>query len=111
MWFLIVSYYAYNCDFVAMQIDVLEKDMANHNTGYFESRLQAALPPLVTTKCRSIDCGNTIPQLIRSSLFVAPCTANLLKDSGVPFALHIQPMAEYYIDLFLRGGFSMTANV
>ena len=75
-------------------MDVLEKDVAIHANSYYESRLNSLLPPLVTSKVRSVDYGNSVPELLRSSLYAAPCTASLLKESGIPFVLHIQPMAE-----------------
>ncbi|XP_055346247.1 protein transport protein Sec24C-like isoform X2 [Paramacrobiotus metropolitanus] len=79
-------------------IDVLDRDINNNGGQYFESRLASVLPPLVTTKAPSRDMGNTIPELLRSSLYVAPATTNLLKESGIPFVLHMQPMAELPAD-------------
>ena len=81
-------------DFLFFQIEVLDRDR-NYNSGVYQSCLNPQLPPLYSTHARTVDYGNSVPELLRSSLYMAPCTANLLKESGVPFVLHMQPMAEY----------------
>ncbi|OQV24771.1 Protein transport protein Sec24C [Hypsibius exemplaris] len=84
-------------DVLPSVIDVLERDRV-HNGGVYQSMLNPQLPPLVSTHARTVDCGNSVPEFLRSSLYAAPCTANLLKDSGIPFVLHMQPMAELAVD-------------
>lgn len=56
---------------------------------------QAGLvPPLVTTKYVTQDQGQTGPRFLRSSMYSVPATADIIKQSAVPFSLIISPLAE-----------------
>lgn len=52
------------------------------------------MPPLVTTDFVVDDKGNASPRYIRSSMYSVPVTADLLKQTAMPFCLVISPMAE-----------------
>lgn len=51
------------------------------------------VPPLVTTNFIVQDQGNASPRYIRSTIYTVPTTADILKQSHVPFALILSPMA------------------
>jgi protein transport protein SEC24 len=51
------------------------------------------VPPLVTTKFVTQDQGNTGPRFLRSSMYSVPATTDMMKQSAVPFALVLSPMA------------------
>lgn len=52
------------------------------------------VPPLATTDFVVDDKGNASPRYIRSSMYTVPVTADLLKQTSMPFCLVISPMAE-----------------
>jgi len=104
-------------------IAVMEDDQAN-NGGTFQTKDKGMPPPLVTTKfvcqvrtvfrcfnpciCKLFACsryplnscyylqdyGNANPRLIRSTMYTVPASEDLRKQSGVPFALIVSPMAK-----------------
>lgn len=51
------------------------------------------VPPLVTTKFVVHDQGNSSPRLIRSTMYNVPATADMIKQTSVPFSLIISPFA------------------
>jgi protein transport protein SEC24 len=63
------------------------------NGAVFETREKGLLPPLVTSRFVVRDCGNASPRFLRSTMYHIPATPDLLKQTGVPFALVVQPMA------------------
>ncbi|KAI0237798.1 Protein transport protein Sec24C [Lamellibrachia satsuma] len=76
-------------------IQVVEDDRKNRS-GVFQSTPQSSDPPLVTTDFYTEDQGNCNPRLMRSTMYNIPCTADMLKQSHVPFALNISPFAELH---------------
>lgn len=73
-------------------INVMEDDQKN-NGGEFQTKEKGLVPPLVTTKFVAHDYGNATPRFIRSTMYTVPATEELRKQSGVPFALVMNPMA------------------
>lgn len=74
-------------------IHVMEDDQKN-NGGEFQTKDKGLVPPLVTTKFVAQDYGNATPRFIRSTMYTVPATEELRKQSGVPFALVLTPMAK-----------------
>lgn len=73
-------------------IHVMEDDQKN-NGGEFHTKEKGLVPPLVTTKFVAQDFGNATPRFIRSTMYTVPATEELRKQSGVPFALVLSPLA------------------
>lgn len=63
-------------------------------TGPFVTSQPGLVPPLVTTKSITQDQGNSGPRFIRSTMYNVPATADMMKQTAVPFALIISPFAK-----------------
>jgi protein transport protein SEC24 len=51
------------------------------------------VPPLITTQFQAIDNGNCNPRFLRSTLYCAPTSNDLLNQCKIPFAIISQPFA------------------
>ena len=74
-------------------IHVMEDDQKN-NGGDFQTKDKGQVPPLVTSQFVVQDYGNASPRFLRSTMYTVPATEELRKQSGVPFALVLTPMAK-----------------
>ncbi|XP_045779677.1 protein transport protein Sec24D isoform X1 [Maniola jurtina] len=74
-------------------IQVMADDQQNRG-GVFVTNEKGLVPPLVTTDFLVDDKGNASPRYIRSSTYSVPVTAELLKQTTMPFCLVLSPMAE-----------------
>ncbi|XP_046852645.1 protein transport protein Sec24D-like isoform X2 [Xenia sp. Carnegie-2017] len=81
-------------DQIPSPIQVMKDDQNNFNDAAFNTSIRGRVPPLVTTKCVIRDDGNCSPQYIRSTLYNVPNNQDVLKASGVPFAVSLSPFAE-----------------
>lgn len=79
-------------DHMPSPIQVIEDDQ-HVKGGVFVTNQNGLVPPLVTTKFVTQDQGNASPRYIRSTMYTVPTTADILKQTNVPFALIISPMA------------------
>ncbi|RCN32926.1 Sec23/Sec24 trunk domain protein [Ancylostoma caninum] len=73
-------------------VEVMEIDSAQAGqfpTGY----PHANPPPLVSTDFYAVDQGNCSPRLMRSTMYMAPASNDLLKTAQIPFAVAISPFA------------------
>ncbi|CAB3406008.1 unnamed protein product [Caenorhabditis bovis] len=73
-------------------VQVMDDDIARAGlfpTGY----PHAELPPLTSTNIFAQDQGNCNPKFMRSTLYMAPQSNDMLKSSQIPFALSISPFA------------------
>uniref|UniRef100_A0A0K0CX93 Vesicle coat complex copii subunit sec24/subunit sfb2 n=1 Tax=Angiostrongylus cantonensis TaxID=6313 RepID=A0A0K0CX93_ANGCA len=73
-------------------VEVMEIDSAQSGqfpTGY----PHANPPPLVSTDFYAVDQGNCSPRLMRSTLYMAPASNDLLKTAQIPFAVACSPFA------------------
>ncbi|ETN83329.1 Sec23/Sec24 trunk domain protein [Necator americanus] len=73
-------------------VEVMEIDSAQAGqfpTGY----PHANPPPLVSTDFYAVDQGNCSPRLMRSTIYMAPASNDLLKAAQIPFAVAISPFA------------------
>ncbi|XP_033335256.2 COPII coat complex component secretory 24CD isoform X1 [Megalopta genalis] len=73
-------------------IQVIEDDQ-HVRGGVFVTNQRGLIPPLVTTKFVTQDQGNASPRYIRSTMYTVPTTADIIKQTNVPFGLIISPMA------------------
>ncbi|UYV79481.1 SEC24C [Cordylochernes scorpioides] len=73
-------------------IQVIEDDKKNKSGEFFTGN-KGLVPPLVTTNYLVRDEGICSPRFIRSTIYNVPCTADMLKQTNVPFAITISPFA------------------
>uniref|UniRef100_A0A182NT59 Uncharacterized protein n=1 Tax=Anopheles dirus TaxID=7168 RepID=A0A182NT59_9DIPT len=73
-------------------IQVMAENQENCG-GIFSTSQPGQLPPLVTTKFVTQDQGNASPRFVRSTMYNIPQTADMMKQSAVPFSLIISPFA------------------
>ncbi|CAL7951975.1 unnamed protein product [Xylocopa violacea] len=73
-------------------IQVMQDDQRARG-GVFVTNQKGLVPPLVTTKFVTQDQGNASPRYIRSTMYTVPTTADIIKQTNVPFALIVSPMA------------------
>ncbi|XP_054002106.1 protein transport protein Sec24C isoform X2 [Hylaeus anthracinus] len=73
-------------------IQVMQDDQCARS-GVFVTNQKGLVPPLVTTTFVTQDQGNASPRYIRSTMYTVPTTADIIKQTNVPFALIISPMA------------------
>lgn len=69
-------------------------DDQQNRGGIFVTNEKGLVPPLATTDFVVDDKGNASPRYIRSSMYTVPVTADLLKQTSMPFCLVLSPMAE-----------------
>ena len=62
--------------------------------GVFETGQRGSVPPLVTTDYTVQDRGHASPRLLRSTMYNIPATADMLKQSHLPFVVNISPFAK-----------------
>lgn len=74
-------------------IQVIDENQKSSG-GVFVTNQAGLLPPLVTTKFTVQDQGISGPRFMRSTMYNVPATADIIKQSAVPFSLIISPLAE-----------------
>ncbi|XP_057682011.1 protein transport protein Sec24C isoform X2 [Corythoichthys intestinalis] len=79
-------------DAIPSPIQVIEDDKAK-STEPFSTGVRGQAPPLVTTDFHVKDQGNASPRFIRCTAYNMPCTADMAKQSQVPLAAVIKPLA------------------
>ncbi|CAF95482.1 unnamed protein product, partial [Tetraodon nigroviridis] len=79
-------------DAIPSPIQVIEDDKAK-TTEPFATGVRGQAPPLVTTSFQVKDQGNASPRFIRCTAYNVPCTADMAKQSQVPLAAVIKPLA------------------
>uniref|UniRef100_A0A672IWJ0 SEC24 homolog C, COPII coat complex component n=1 Tax=Salarias fasciatus TaxID=181472 RepID=A0A672IWJ0_SALFA len=79
-------------DAIPSPIQVIEDDKAK-STEPFTTGVRGQAPPLVTTTFQVKDQGNASPRFIRCTAYNMPCTADMAKQSQVPLAAVIKPLA------------------
>uniref|UniRef100_A0A8D2P4B2 SEC24 homolog C, COPII coat complex component n=1 Tax=Zosterops lateralis melanops TaxID=1220523 RepID=A0A8D2P4B2_ZOSLA len=75
------------------QIQVIEDDRNNRGSEPFVTGVRGQVPPLVTTNFLVKDQGNASPRYIRCTSYNIPCTSDMAKQSQVPLAAVIKPLA------------------
>uniref|UniRef100_A0A8C5BSR4 SEC24 homolog C, COPII coat complex component n=1 Tax=Gadus morhua TaxID=8049 RepID=A0A8C5BSR4_GADMO len=76
----------------AVQIQVIEDDRVK-TTEPFTTGVRGQAPPLVTSNFHVKDQGNASPRFVRCTAYNMPCTADMAKQSQVPLAAVIKPLA------------------
>ncbi|XP_028989747.1 protein transport protein Sec24C isoform X2 [Betta splendens] len=79
-------------DAIPSPIQVIEDDKAKCNEP-FTTGVRGQAPPLVTTNFQVKDQGNASPRYIRCTAYNMPCTADMAKQSQVPLAAVVKPLA------------------
>uniref|UniRef100_A0AAQ4P3C6 SEC24 homolog C, COPII coat complex component n=1 Tax=Gasterosteus aculeatus aculeatus TaxID=481459 RepID=A0AAQ4P3C6_GASAC len=79
-------------DAIPSPIQVIEDDKAK-STEPFSTGVRGQAPPLVTTSFQVKDQGNASPRFVRCTAYNMPCTADMAKQSQVPLAAVIKPLA------------------
>uniref|UniRef100_A0A8C9VGQ0 Protein transport protein Sec24C-like n=1 Tax=Scleropages formosus TaxID=113540 RepID=A0A8C9VGQ0_SCLFO len=80
-------------DSIPSPIQVIEDDKANKSGEPFSTGVRGQVPPLVTTNFLVRDQGNASPRYIRCTAYNIPCTSDMAKQSQVPLAAVIKPLA------------------
>ncbi|KAK3559510.1 hypothetical protein QTP86_013685 [Hemibagrus guttatus] len=80
-------------DSIPSPIQVIEDDKANKGSEPFVTGVRGQAPPLVTTNFHVKDQGNASPRFIRCTTYNMPCTSDMAKQSQVPLAAVIKPLA------------------
>lgn len=80
-------------DSIPSPIQVIEDDRTNRSNEPFITGLRGQVPPLVTTNFLVKDQGNASPRYIRCTSYNFPATSDMAKQSQVPLAAVIKPLA------------------
>ncbi|XP_068254986.1 protein transport protein Sec24C isoform X1 [Nyctibius grandis] len=80
-------------DAIPSPIQVIEDDRSNRGAEPFVTGVRGQVPPLVTTNFLVKDQGNASPRYIRCTSYNIPCTSDMAKQSQVPLAAVIKPLA------------------
>lgn len=80
-------------DSIPSPIQVIEDDRNNRGSEPFVTGPRGQVPPLVTTNFLVKDQGNAGPRFIRCTSYNIPCTSDMTKQSQVPLAAVIKPLA------------------
>ncbi|XP_069720282.1 protein transport protein Sec24C isoform X1 [Phaenicophaeus curvirostris] len=80
-------------DAIPSPIQVIEDDRSNRGSEPFVTGVRGQVPPLVTTNFLVKDQGNASPRYIRCTSYNVPCTSDMAKQSQVPLAAVIKPLA------------------
>ncbi|XP_054715846.1 protein transport protein Sec24C-like [Uloborus diversus] len=78
-------------------IQVIEDDRKLRSCS-FSTAQRGLVPPLVTTDFSVIDEGICSPRFMRSTIYNVPTTAEMLKQTSVPFAIAVSPFARLHKD-------------
>ncbi|KAM3591988.1 uncharacterized protein V6R79_010919 [Siganus canaliculatus] len=79
-------------DAIPSPIQVIEDDKVKC-TEPFTTGVRGQAPPLVTTTFQAKDQGNASPRFVRCTAYNMPCTADMAKQSQVPLAAVVKPLA------------------
>ncbi|XP_035256810.1 LOW QUALITY PROTEIN: protein transport protein Sec24C-like [Anguilla anguilla] len=80
-------------DAIPSPIQVIEDDRASKSGEPFTTGVRGQAPPLVTTNFLVKDQGNASPRFVRCTAYNVPCTSDMAKQSQVPLAAVIKPLA------------------
>ncbi|XP_051530060.1 protein transport protein Sec24C-like isoform X7 [Myxocyprinus asiaticus] len=80
-------------DSIPSPIQVIEDDKANKGSEPFITGVRGQAPPLITTNFQVRDQGNASPRYIRCTAYNMPCSSDMAKQSQVPLAAVIKPLA------------------
>ncbi|VDN17031.1 unnamed protein product [Gongylonema pulchrum] len=75
---------------------VIEEDRSTRGGVFPTGYPTAEHPPLTTTEFTAQDQGNCNPKFMRSTMYVAPASSDMLKSTQLPFAIAINPFARLH---------------
>ncbi|XP_035210839.1 protein transport protein Sec24D-like, partial [Stegodyphus dumicola] len=73
-------------------VQVRQEDK-NLRSGYYSTDVKGQCPPLVTTNFIVQDRGMCSPRFIRSTVYCLPNNPDVLKQTAIPFAITVSPLA------------------
>ncbi|CAG9534212.1 unnamed protein product [Cercopithifilaria johnstoni] len=74
-------------------VQVIEEDRSTKSGTFPTGYPTAEHPPLTSTEFIAQDQGICSPKFMRSTLYVAPASSDMLKNSQIPFAVAVTPFA------------------
>ncbi|VDK78260.1 unnamed protein product [Litomosoides sigmodontis] len=77
-------------------VQVIEEDRSTKSGTFPTGYPTAEHPPLTSTEFIAQDQGICSPKFMRSTLYVAPASSDMLKSSQIPFAVAITPFARLH---------------
>ncbi|XP_063043030.1 protein transport protein Sec24D [Engraulis encrasicolus] len=80
-------------DSIPSTTQVIADDQAKRGGELYSTNTRGQLPPLVTTRFTSQDQGNARPRFMRCTSYTFPTSAELAKQSQLPLATIITPLA------------------
>lgn len=80
-------------DSIPSPIQVIENDKVSRAGQVYTTNVRGQVPPLVTTDCTIQDQGNASPRYIRSTTYCFPTSSDMAKQSQIPLAAVIKPLA------------------
>ncbi|CAL9694912.1 unnamed protein product [Knipowitschia caucasica] len=80
-------------DSIPSPTQVIEEDQQRQVGKLYVTDVRGQVPPLVTTQFTVQDQGNASPRFMRCTTYCLPTTADLAKQSQVPLATIIKPLA------------------
>ncbi|CEI85981.1 hypothetical protein RMCBS344292_00428 [Rhizopus microsporus] len=78
-----------------VELQVRDADRCERPDYYYGTCTEEA-PPLASTNFKCIDQGNCNPRFMRPTLRDIPSDSNLVQDTGLPFGIIIQPLAQLH---------------
>ncbi|KAJ1977592.1 COPII coat Sec23p-Sfb3p heterodimer component [Dimargaris xerosporica] len=84
-------------DHIPSPVQVHERDQAQYNDSPYITSVKTNVP-LAATQFRAVDEGNANPRFMRMTMYHLPQTEQLLKDSGLPLGMVVQPLAPLRYD-------------
>ncbi|EFO19073.1 Sec23/Sec24 trunk domain-containing protein [Loa loa] len=79
-------------------VQVIEEDRSTRSGTFPTGYPTAEHPPLTSTEFIAQDQGICSPKFMRSTLYVAPASSDMLKNSQMPFAVAVTPFARLHPD-------------
>ncbi|KAM4808851.1 protein transport protein Sec24D [Rhinophrynus dorsalis] len=80
-------------DSIPSPIQVIDNDKISRAGQVYTTNVRGQVPPLVTTDCTIQDQGNASPRYIRCTTYCFPTTSDMAKQSQIPLAAVIKPLA------------------
>uniref|UniRef100_A0A914RFL0 Uncharacterized protein n=1 Tax=Parascaris equorum TaxID=6256 RepID=A0A914RFL0_PAREQ len=74
-------------------VQVIDEDRSTRSGPFPTGYPTAEFPPLTTTEYIAQDQGNCNPKFMRTTLYAAPASSDVLKNSQLPFTVAVAPFA------------------
>ncbi|XP_066429981.1 protein transport protein Sec24D [Eleutherodactylus coqui] len=80
-------------DSIPSPIQVIDNDKVSRGGQVYTTNVRGQVPPLVTTEFTVQDQGNASPRYIRCTTYCFPTSSDMAKQSQIPLAAVIKPLA------------------